>query len=108
MENQDSTYVQLAAPCTKNAQKAGLTGQGGSFGRPEYFGKTPPKHAAEPRDCPCRPRAPQRVGIRVRVRVRVGLGSGLGLGWSGSTCKVEIDDTHATSCTKFCAGCSCT
>ena len=24
----------------------------------------------------------------------LGLGSGLGLGWSGSTCKVEIDDTR--------------
>ena len=26
-------------------------------------GKTPPKHAVEPRDCPCRPRAPRRVGV---------------------------------------------
>ena len=47
-------------------QDAGLTGQGGSFGR-HFLGKMPPKHAAEPRDCPCRPRALQRVGVMVGV-----------------------------------------
>ena len=54
------------------------------------FGKTPPKYAVEPRDCPCRPRAPQRVGVgvrvrvrvRVRVTVRVRVRSGVGLVWA--------------------------
>ena len=55
-----------------------------------FFGKTPAKHAAEPRDCPCRPRAPERLGLGLGLR----LGSGLGSGWSGPTCKAEIDDTR--------------
>ena len=86
----DSTYVQLH-PAQNFVQGAGLIGQGGS-GRSaarRFDGETTPKHAAELRDCPCRPRAPQRVGVRVRVR-------------AGSTCKVEVDDTSP------CAGCSCT
>ena len=40
----------------------------------DFFGKTPPKHAAEPRaprNCPGRPRTPQRLAVRVRVRVTV-------------------------------------
>ena len=61
-----------------------------AFGRPVFFlEKTPPKHAAEPRDCPCRPRAPQRVGVRVGVRVIC-----VRSGWSGPTCEVEIDHTR--------------
>ena len=81
----DSTYVQ-ERPAQNFVQDAGLIGQGGSSGARRFLGKTPPKYAAEPRDCPCRPRAPQRVGVRVRP--------GVGLGWSGPTCKVEIDDTR--------------
>ena len=53
-------------------QDAGLIIRGWVFGRLGFFGKTPPKHAAEPRDCPCRPR------LRLRVRVR----SGVGLVWA--------------------------
>ena len=52
--------------------------EAGLKSRPLFFlgGETPPKHAAEPRDCPCRPRAPQMVGGRVRIR------SGVGLVWA--------------------------
>ena len=45
--------------------------------RPAIFLKTPTKHAAEPRDHPCRPQAPQRVGV-----LGLGLGLGLGSGWA--------------------------
>ena len=72
---------ELAATCF--LQDAGLIGRDWVFGRPVFLGKTPPIHAAEPRDCPCRPRAPQRAGVRVRVRVRVD--ANLGSSWSGST-----------------------
>ena len=34
-------------------------GPGWPFGRPGVCWKTPSTHAAEPRDCPCRPRSPQ-------------------------------------------------
>ena len=82
----DSTYVQLH-PGQSFVQDAGLIGQGGSFWAVRhFFGETPRKHAAEPCEYPCRPRAPQRVGVRV-------MGSGLGLDWSGSTYKVKINDT---------------
>ena len=57
-----------------------------------FFGKTPPKHAAEPRDCPCRPRSPQRIGVRVSVSVRVGVRPWVGC--SESTCRVEIYGTR--------------
>ena len=70
-----SSYVQ-ERPAQNIAQDAGLAGQGWPFGCPTFcLGKTPPTHAAEPRDCPCRPRAPQRVRVRIRGRVnpRVGL-----------------------------------
>ena len=53
-------------------------GRGWVIGHPDLFGKTPPKHAAEPRDCPCRPRAPKRVRVRVKTSVR----SGVGLVWA--------------------------
>ena len=76
-------------------QDAGLIGQGESSGRPvfgwENATKTCGGHAEKPRDYPCRPRAPQRVGVRV---IGFGLWSGLGLGWSEPTCKVEIDETR--------------
>ena len=49
-----------------------LIGGGLPFGPLIMFGKTRTKHVAEPRDRPCRPRAPQRLGFRVGV--------GLGLG----------------------------
>ena len=54
-----------------------LTGRGWPLNRPGSFntsfrrGKTP-SHAAEPLVSPCRPRAPQMVGVRV--------GDGVGLG----------------------------
>lgn len=62
------------------------------------FRKTPPRHVAEPRDCPCPPRAPGRVGVRVGDTDRVvglglGLMLGLGSGWSEATCKVETCET---------------
>ena len=86
-------------PAQNTVQDAGHIGQGGSFGRPAIFGKAPPKHAAGPRDCPCRPRAPERVGVRVRarvrvsVRVRVRVRPGVGLVWVNT---VEIDgDTRS-------------
>ena len=60
-------------------QDAGLIGRDWVFGRPGFFGKTPPEHAAEPRDCPCRPRVSHRAGLAL------GLGLGLGSGWSGPT-----------------------
>ena len=53
-------------------------------------------------DCPCRPRAPQRLVVRVRVRV-----IGQAWGWSGRTCKVEIDETHVLHKALFRAGRSC-
>ena len=75
-----SHYVQ-GWPAQNFVQDAGLIGRGWLFGRPEFFvGKTPPQHAAEPRGCPWRPRAPQRVGLSVRVRVRVT--SGVELVWA--------------------------
>ena len=80
----DSPYVR-EHPAKKKVQDAVLVGRGWPLGRPIFWGKTPHKPAAEPRDCPCQPRAPQRV--------RVGLG--LGSSWSGPTCKVEIDHTPA-------------
>ena len=50
-----------------------------SAGRQFFFlGKTPPKHAVEPRDRPCRPRAPQNIGVRSSVRVRFEVGLDLG------------------------------
>ena len=49
-----------------------------------FFGKTPPKHAAEPRACPC----------PIRPRVPLGLGFGLGSGWSGPMCKIEMDHSR--------------
>ena len=57
-----------------------------------FLANTLPKHAVEPRDCPCRPRTPQRV--RVRVTFGLGLGWSSGSGWSGPTCKVEFDITR--------------
>ena len=54
----------------------------------EFCGKTPPKEAAEPRDCPCRPGAPKGLGLGF------GFGFGLGSGLSGPRCKVEIDHTR--------------
>ena len=54
-----------------------------------FLGKTPPKHAAKPRDCPCRPQAHQRVGVRLRVRVR----SGVGLVWLGPLARSKLT-TH--------------
>ena len=59
-------------PANNFLQGARLIGRDWVFGRPSVLEETPPKHAAEPRDCPCRPRAPQRVGVRVRVRFAVG------------------------------------
>ena len=48
----DLRYVQ-ERPAFNFVQDAGLIGEGGSFGRPAFFfGTTPPKHVAEPRDCP--------------------------------------------------------
>ena len=68
----DSAYVQ-ERPAQNVVQGAGLIDRkaGLSAARRFVFGLTPPKHAAEPRDCPCRPRATRRVGVRVRARVRV-------------------------------------
>ena len=77
--NLDSPYVQ-GHPAKKFVQDAGFIGRGSSLGPPGYLGKTPPKHAAEPRDCLCQPRASQRVGGRIRVRVQVT--SGVGLVWA--------------------------
>ena len=54
---------------------------------PVCSGKTIPTHAAELRDCPCRPRAAQRV----RVEVRLGLWLALRSDWSGLTCNIEVD-----------------
>lgn len=52
---------------------------------PVCFGKTPPKHPMERRNCSCQPRSPQVSG----------------LGWSGPTCKTEIDHKRrARSCCK--------
>ena len=49
-----------------------------AFRPPECFGTNATKTRARPRDSLCRPRAPQRLGVRVRVRDwvwgRVGLG----------------------------------
>ena len=61
-----------------------LLAEAGLLGRPGFLGRTPLKHAAEPRDCPYRPRAPQGVGVRVRVevRARVRVTSGVGLVWA--------------------------
>lgn len=62
-------------------QGAGLTGRAWPFGRPVFiFGKTPPKHAAEPRDLPHADLEPPQ--------------------------RVEIETTH-TSCTNFCVDQSC-
>ena len=48
----------------------------------KQIGNTPPKH--EQRDCPCLPRAPQRVGVWVRP---------------GPTCKVKIErKRHPRTC----------
>lgn len=59
-------------PAQNLVQDAGVIGEGWPVGRPDvFYGKTPPKQEAELRDCPCRPRAPQRTGDR---------GPGLGLG----------------------------
>ena len=64
-----SAYVQLP-PAQDFGQDEGLIGLGDYFGRPVFvFGKTPPQHAAEPRDCSRRHRSPPK-----------GLGLGLGLG----------------------------
>ena len=46
--------------------------EAGFFIRPQFFGENPPKHAEGPRGCTCRPRAPQRVGVRLWVRVGLG------------------------------------
>ena len=40
-----------------------LIGWGLPFGPLTIFGKTPTKHAGEPRDRPCRPRAPKGLGL---------------------------------------------
>ena len=60
---------------------------GGLHGQARLGRTDPPKHSAESRDCPCRPRAPERLGVRVRVRVM----SGVGL-VRADVQKVEIDD----------------
>ena len=39
---------------------AGIIGHGWPFGHPASFEKNATMHAAEPRDCPCRSRAPQK------------------------------------------------
>ena len=72
--------VALGVPCLQARLAKNLlqnAGRGWVIGHPDLFGKTPPKHAAEPRDCPCRPLAPKGLGL--------GLGLGLGSGWSGPT-----------------------
>ena len=55
-----------------------------------FFGKMPPKHVTEPRDCPCRPRAHEGFGSGLSYE-----GKGLVEGWSrfGSrpTLKTELD-----------------
>ena len=67
-------------------QDAGLFGLGGSVvSRLPFLGKTPPRYAMQPRDCPYRPRAPQRVRVRARP--------GVGLVWADV--QAEIDVTHA-------------
>ena len=46
LEHRNSTYVQAGgscSTCTKFVQDAGLTGQGGSFGRPAFFGRNATK-----------------------------------------------------------------
>ena len=74
-------------------QNADLISQGWPFGHPDGFWKNSTKtHVAEPRDRPCRPRAPQR--IRVSFRLRLGLRSG----WNGPTSKVEIDPEIDGTC----------
>ena len=62
-------YVQ-ERPAHNTAQFVGLVGQARPAFRPHAFFilQTPPKHAAEPRDCPCRPQAPPRVAASDRVR----------------------------------------
>ena len=52
----------------------GLTDRRCPFGRPFVVGKTPPKHAAEPRHCPCPPRPSRRLGLTVKVWGRLCLG----------------------------------
>ena len=79
----DSTYHVQELPAQKFLcrMRVLLVKQGGSFGRPAFFGENATEkghqHTRRSRDCPCRPRAPRRtrrVGFRVRVRVRVRVG----------------------------------
>ena len=65
----DSPYVQEHRAKTL-CRMLVLVAEAGLVGRPGYSRKTPP----EPRDFPCRPRAPQRV--------RVGVTPGVGLVWA--------------------------
>ena len=55
--------------------------RGWPFGRPFLFGKTPPKDAAYPRDCPCRPRASSPPTKRLGSGFGFGFVFGLGSGW---------------------------
>ena len=54
--------------------EAGLSAAHGVFGR------SPPKHVAEPRDHPCL-RACREVSLKLSKEFEVGLALGLGLGW---------------------------
>ena len=52
---QDAGLIKVVEACLSAARR--------------FLGKSPPDHAAEPRDCPCRPRASQRIRVRVRVGI---------------------------------------
>ena len=82
-------------PAQHFEQDAGLTGQGGSSGRPAFFRQKRPQNKRRSRATAPADLEPPKGFIQVRVRV-IGLGSGLGLGWSRPACKVEIEDTINT------------
>ena len=70
----DSPYVQDWS-AQNFVQDAGLRVRASFSAARSFIWETPRKHAVEPRGCPCRPRSPQRVGVRVRVWVRFRVGS---------------------------------
>ncbi|CAN0310768.1 unnamed protein product, partial [Laminaria digitata] len=75
--SENSTPILRTRPICAGAASTKLCAECGSywsrltFRPPGFSGEK--RHQNTRQDCPCRPRAPQRVGVRVRVRVRSGV-----------------------------------